>query len=77
MTRAWKDQRKYPVSGPAKLVWSIRARTDLRDQIKSLAKTNNTTVEAIVDFALERFLDAEDPQRAKTAPVDAGPGLFD
>ncbi len=78
MPREWQDKRKYPVAGPAKCVWSIRARVDLKKQVNDLAKKNNTTVEAIVDFALEHFLDENDPKRQKPAPAaPAGADLFD
>ncbi len=72
----WKDQRKYPVK--RKPLFSVRIDGDLLARVKSLAEENNTTQTAITEFALNAFLDQNDPQRQKPEPAaPAGADLFD
>jgi len=70
MKRADWKQLKKPAT-VKKPLFSFRCDADLIRRVKALAKTNGSTQQAIVEFAIDAFLEHNDPKRLKTAAPDA------
>lgn len=70
MTRDWKNKRKYPTAKQP--MFSTRLPADLLDELRAVTKANDTTLSAVTEYALRRFL-AEEVRK----PAPAGPDLFE
>lgn len=71
MPTDWKNRRVKP--GPSKPT-TLRIKADILARLTKIADANNTTKTAIIDYAIEEFLEKHDtPKRSPKTPA----ALFD
>lgn len=66
MPTEWKNRRVKP--GPSKPT-TLRIKADLLARLTKIADQNNTTKTAIIDYAIEKFLEDHDAPKKAKAPL--------